>query len=261
MIDFHSHILPNVDDGARSIEETNNLIEEAEKVGFEVIISTSHYIEEYYESDVKHRKDIIQTLNAELENQNRNISIHLGNEVYLTNHIKQLLKEKKITPIEGTDYILFEMPLNSKPMNMYDVVYDMLQLKLKPILAHPERYSYIQKDPNIIKDLIETGVLMQANFGSVIGQYRSKAQVIVKKLLANNMIHFLGSDVHRVGTIYPQIPKVLKEVRKIVGEEKVEELTNTNPRLVLENKEVEIDDPVEIKLSFTEKLKMNKKSR
>ena len=75
------------------------------------------------------------------------------------------------------------------------------------------------------------------------------------------MIHFLGSDVHRVGTIYPQIPKVLKEVRKIVGEEKVEELTNTNPRLVLENKEVEIDDPVEIKLSFTEKLKMNKKSR
>lgn len=259
MIDFHSHILPNIDDGARSVEETFKLIDEAEEVGFETIISTSHYIENYYEANVEERKKIIKQLNEKLENESKKIKIHLGNEVYFSENIKRLLNEKKITPVEGTKYLLFELPLNAKPLNLYDVVYDMLQLKLKPILAHPERYSFIKEQPNIIKDLIETGVLMQANYGSIVGQYGKKAQIIVKKLLENDMIHFLGSDVHRRGTIYPQIPRMLKELEKIVGEEKLKELTTINAKLVLKNEEIEIEEPREIKLSFTEKMKLKAK--
>ena len=259
MIDFHSHILPNIDDGARSIEETEKLIEEAEEVGFETIISTSHYIENYYEADVEKRKGIIEQLNENLEQEERKIRIHLGNEVYFTENIKKLLKDNQITTIEGTKYLLFEMPLNAKPLNLYDVVYDMLQLKLKPILAHPERYSFIQENPNIIKELIETGVLMQANYGSIVGQYGQKAQIIVKKLLENDMIHFLGSDVHRSETIYPQIPKMLNEIEKIVGEEKLEKLTTINAESVLEDEEIEIEDPIEIKLGFREKMKLKTK--
>ncbi len=148
------------------------------------------------------------------------------------------------------------MPLNTKPLNLYDVIYDILQLKLKPILAHPERYSFIQENPNIIKDLIETGVLMQANYGSIVGLYGRNAQVIVRKFLKNNMIHFLGSDVHREKSIYLKIPEILKEIEKLVGEEKLEELTTTNAKLVLENKEIEVEDPDELKLSFVEKMKI-----
>lgn len=259
MIDFHSHILPDIDDGARNMEETEKLIEEAEEVGFETIISTSHYIENYYEVDVEERKKIINQLNEKLEKEDKNIKLHLGNEVYFSENIKKLLDEKKITPIEKTKYLLFELPLNAKPLNLYDVVYDMLQLKLKPILAHPERYSFIQENPNIIKELIETGVLMQANYGSIVGQYGKKVQIIVKKLLENDMIHFLGSDVHRKGTIYFQIPRILKELEKLLGEEKLKKLTTINAKLVLEDEEIEIEDPKEIKLSFTEKMKLKTK--
>ena len=256
MIDFHSHILPNIDDGARNVEETFKLIKEAEEVGFDTIISTSHYIEGYYESNVAERETWIKAINEKLKERSQNITLHLGNEVYLSNNIKELIEEKKATTIKGTNYILFEMPLNTKPLNIFDVVYDMLQQKLRPILAHPERYSYVQKDPNLIYDLIEKGVLMQCNYGSIIGQYQDKARIIAKKLLENDMVHFLGSDVHRAGTVYKNIPRILNEIEKIVGKEKLEELTTINPKLVLENKSIEIDNPRKIELSLKEKIKI-----
>lgn len=137
---------------------------------------------------------------------------------------------------------------------MYDFIYDILEFKLIPILAHPERYSFIQKEPEIVYDLIRQGVLMQSNYGSIIGQYGEGAQIIVKKLLKNDMVHFLGSDVHRQNSIYPKIPKVLNELEAIIGEEKIEQITTVNPQLVLENKEIDIDEPKEITLSLKEKL-------
>ena len=123
-----------------------------------------------------------------------------------------------------------------------------------PILAHPERYSFVQKEPELIYDLVEKGVLMQANYGSVIGQYGKKAQMIVLKLLEGNMIHMFGSDVHRQNTIYPRIPQILAELNEIIGEEKLEELTTTNPDLVIHNKKIEIETPQMMTLSFKEKM-------
>ena len=257
MIDFHSHILPNIDDGSRSIEETFNLIKEAKNVGFDAIISTSHYMENYYETDTPEREVWVNAIYENLQAKNIDIRLYLGNEIYLSENIINLLENGKASTINDTSYVLFEMPLNAEPMNLYDLVYQMLQCKLVPILAHPERYSFVQKDPDLIYDLIQKGVLMQANYGSIIGQYGEKAQMIVRRFFENNMIHFLGSDVHRQNTIYPKIPQILDEIADIVGEEKLEELTTTNPKLVLSNKKIEIDEPFDFKLTLKEKIIMN----
>ena len=242
MIDFHSHILPNIDDGSRSIEETFNLIKEAEKAGFESVISTSHYMENYYETDVPEREVWVKAILENLKTKNINTNLYLGNEIYFTDNIIELLEKRKASTINDTSYVLFELPLNAEPMNLYDVVYDMLQYKLVPILAHPEK-----------------GVLMQANYGSIIGQYGEKAQMIVRKFFENNMIHFLGSDVHRQNTIYPKIPQILDEIADIIGEKKLEELSTKNPKLVLQNKKIEIDEPFDFKLTLKEKIIMNLK--
>ena len=257
MIDFHSHILPNIDDGSRSEEETYELIQEAREVGFDTIISTSHYMEDYYESNVVERNKMVNNINGTLKSKGiDNIKLYLGNEVYISNNIISLLKEGKATTINGTSYILFEMPLNVKPLNMYDVIYELLQNKLKPVLAHPERYTFIQEEPNLIYDLIDTGVYMQCNYGSVIGMYHKKAKIISRKMLKNNMVHLLGSDVHRHNTIYPKIPKILDEIKTIVGEEKLNELTTLNPSQVLKNEDVYMNTPTKMKLNFVEKLKL-----
>ena len=257
MIDFHSHILPNIDDGSRSIEETFNLIKEAKNVGFDAIVSTSHYMENYYETNVPEREVWINAIYENLQVKNINIRLYLGNEIYLTENIIKLLEEGKASTINDTSYVLFEMPLNAEPLNLYDIVYEMIQCKLVPILAHPERYSFVQKDPELIYDLIQKGVLMQANYGSIIGQYGEKAKMIVKKFLKNNMIHFLGTDVHRQNTIYPRIPECLAEINSLIGEEKLEELSNENPLLALKNKRIDIAEPIPVELTLKEKIIMN----
>ena len=257
MIDFHTHILPNIDDGSRSIEETFNLIKEAKNVGFEAIISTSHYMEKYYETNAPEREVWINAIYENLRAKNIDINLYLGNEIYLSENIIKLLEEGKASTINDTSYVLFEMPLNAEPMNLYDVIYEMMQYKLVPILAHPERYSFVQKEPELIYDLIEKGVLMQANFGSILGIYGEKAQMIVRKFFESNMIHFLGTDVHRQNSIYPKVPEALVEITKIIGDEKVKELTKINPRLVLHNKKIEIDTPQKVELTLKEKIIMN----
>ena len=256
MIDFHTHILPNIDDGSKSVEETFNLIKEAERVGFDKIISTSHYMEDYYEVENKDRKLWTDALNQKLPEQNIDVKIYLGNEIYITENILDLLKNDKAATLNNSDYLLFETPLNAEPLNLYELVFKMLQDNKIPILAHPERYSFIHKNPEMLYDLVEKGVLLQCNFGSFVGQYGKTAKSIARDLLYKNMVHFLGSDVHRQNTIYPRIPEAIEEIKKIAGEEKLKELTETNPELVLQNKSINIEEPKHLKMSLSQKIKM-----
>ena len=253
MIDFHTHILPNIDDGSRSIDETFNLIKEAKEAGFEGIVLTSHYIEKYYETNVPERDVWVNAISENLRNKGMDIDVYLGNEIYMSENIMQLLIDGKASTINNSCYVLFEMPLNVEPMNLYDVIYSLQEHKLIPILAHPERYTFVQKEPELITDLIEKGVLMQANYASILGYYGEKAQYIVRKFFEHNMIHFLGSDVHRQNTIYKMIPQAIEE---IVGANKLEELTTINPKLAVNNKRIEIEEPEELTLTWKEKLMM-----
>ena len=259
MIDFHSHIIPNVDDGSKSVEETFELLKEAKEAGFSGVISTSHYMEEYYETDVAERSVWIKAISENLYKKNIDLKLYLGNEIYMTKNIIKLLENGKATSINNSNYVLFEFPMNVKPMDMYDIIYDMIEYKIIPILAHPERYSFVQKEPELIYDLIQKGVLMQSNFGSILGVYGEKAEIIVRKMLENNMVHFLGSDVHRANSIYPKIQDSLRKIGEIVGSEKLNELTCSNPVLAIENKRIEIDEPEKIKLSWKEKARINLK--
>ena len=256
MIDFHTHILPNIDDGSRSIDETFNLIKEAKEVGFDGIILTSHYIENFYETDVPERDVWVKAISENLGVKGIDTDLYLANEIYISENMMGLLEQQKASTINNSCYVLFELPLNEEPLNLYDVIYSLQENKLIPVLAHPERYSFVQKEPELIYDLIEKGCLMQANYGSIIGQYGVKAEYIVKKFLENSMIHFLGSDVHRQNSIYPKIPFALEKIKEIVGEEKLEELTTINPKLVLANKKIEIDEPEEFSLTLKEKIMM-----
>lgn len=256
MIDVHSHILPNIDDGSRSIDETFNLIKEAKEAGFEGIICTSHYMENYYETDRPEREVWINAIHENLKNKNIEMNLYLGNEIYMSDNIIKLLEDGKATTMNDTSYVLFELPLNAEPMNLYDMVYEMQQYRIVPILAHPERYSFVQTDPELIYDLIDKGVLMQANYGSIVGQYGKKAQMIVQKFLENNMIHMLGTDAHRQNTIYPKIPEILVELKSLIGEEKLNELTTINPELVINNKRIDIRKPYKFELTIKEKMSM-----
>jgi len=256
MVDFHSHILQEVDDGSRSLDESITLLREAEKVGFDKIILTSHYMEDYYRKNVLEREGAISNLKETAKRMNIKLDLHIGSEIFLTGNIVELLKNSEASTISNTSYVLFELPFNIEPINLMDIIYELKHNKLIPVLAHPERYQYFFDKPEIYSDLVEKGVMLQANYGSFIGKYGSKEQLVAKKLLKCNLIHFLGSDVHRPNSIYPKMSEILDIITDIAGEEKTYQLTDVNPNLVLENKKIEIEDFECIKWNFKEKIKL-----
>ena len=237
MIDFHSHIIPNIDDGSSSLEESINLIKEAEKAGFTAIISTSHYIEGYYDYNQEERKKYLENLyNA--ENNDKNVKLYLGSEIYITEDMFELIEQEKASTINNSRYILFELPMNSKTFLAKEIVYRAIEKGYLPIIAHPERYTYVQEDINYARELSNMGALFQSNYGSIIGMYGNHAKKTIYKLLEDNLIQFLGSDVHREGPIYNKVPKILKKLEKVISKKKIEELTQINAEKVLNNENI-----------------------
>lgn len=235
MIDFHSHILPGIDDGAKNLEQSIAMVNEAKKVGFTKIISTSHYMENYYECNEKNRKELLEQVQKNVNG----IELCLGNEIYITNNIIELLKNGQASSINGTKYVLFEFPLiTTRPMNDKEVIYRLVENGYIPIIAHPERYPFIQENPDYLFELEEMGALFQANYGSIIGMYGLKAKKTLKILLKNNLISFFGSDVHRPEQVYNKMPKIIKKLKKIISNEEFEEFTEINPEKVLKNENI-----------------------
>lgn len=250
MIDIHSHILCGIDDGSKTIDESISLLEEAKKYGFTDIILTPHYMENCYTSSCS---QVNEKLN-EVKDKSKKIGINLyqGNEIYVTENIVKLINKKECMSLNKSKYVLFELPMRDFPINLDTIIYLLLENNYIPIIAHPERYKYVQENPNILIDYIEKGVLFQSNFGSVAGIYGSEVKKTIKKLLTHDMVHFLSSDVHKENTIYKLIPEIINNLNKSIGEEKVKELTTTNPLAIIKKETIEIENPKVIKKSFLE---------
>ena len=237
MIDFHSHIIPGVDDGSKSVEETYNLILEAKEAGFTDIIMTSHFTSHYYEPkpyELKLWKEKLQEL---IKIKEIDINLHSGMEVYVSNRLEELIKNEKLLTIADSKYILIELPINASINYLDNILYILDTFGLKLILAHPERYIYVQDNPSIIDDYISKGILLQCNFGSIIGQYGKNAEHIIKRMLKNGQVDFLGSDCHRENTVYKTIPEAVRKIKSLIGEEEFNKIAVLNPKKVLDNKE------------------------
>lgn len=250
MIDMHTHILPNIDDGSKNIEESIEMLKEAQEAGFTGLVSTSHFIEESYNTTSKEREELINNINNKLILENINIKIYNGAEAYISNNLNELINNSILPTINGSRYLLMELPMNSEIIYLDEIIGSLKQNGIIPIIAHPERYSYVQKNPIMLAKLIEQGVLFQANYGSIIGKYGKQAEKTIKKLLKSNMIHFLGTDAHRSKSVYIQMNIILKKIEKLIGKEKLEKISTINPTKVINNKEIEIDEPTKIKKIF-----------
>ena len=237
MIDIHSHIIPNVDDGARSVEETFNILKEAQEAGFTDVILTSHFLLNYYETNAKELIFWKEKLQEVLKKQGTKINLHSGMEIYITNQMEELLENKKILTLANSRYMLIELPLATNVKYFDYVVYYLEAKGIKPIIAHPERYKCVQKDPDIVEEYIEKGCLIQCNYGSIVNLYGREAEKTIKTILKKNQVHFLGSDVHRENGTYLIILDAIKKIRKIIGENKINEITTINPKKILQNEE------------------------
>ena len=234
MLDIHSHILYGIDDGSRTKEESIELLRYLESQGVKKIIVTPHYIENtLYEATISKKKKIIKELEKET-----NIKLYIGNEVYFSDKTLDLLKEKKLSCLNDSRYLLIELPMSSKIKDLDEMIFDLTISGIVPIIAHPERYSYVQNDIKYLDKLKESGALFQSNYGSLTGTYGKKAEKTIKKLLKNGYISFMGTDIHHIDH-KTDIELASKKLRKIVKNEKiVEDITTNNIQKVIDNIEI-----------------------
>lgn len=237
MIDMHSHIIPGVDDGSNNVEETFNMIKEAKEVGFTDVFLTSHFLTHYYEPDAKELAFWKEKLQEILNNKNIDLKLHLGMEIYISNKMEELIKEKKIITLNNSRYMLIELPLSTTINYLDYVLYFLQTISIIPIIAHPERYKCVQENPSLVESYIDKGALIQCNYGSIVGLYGNKAKQVLKTLLKQNQVHFLGSDCHKQKSIYLLIPEAVKKIKKIIGEKKFYTISTENPKKILNNEE------------------------
>lgn len=231
MKDIHSHILFGIDDGSSDIEESIYIIKELSKRGYTDIILTPHYIEETnYNADNQEKETRLSDLKKALEKENININLYIGNEVFISSNINELIKKKKISSLANSKYILIEFSLYNKLSNDKDILLDLIESGYTPVLAHPERYEYYKKDINYFKDLVKSGVLLQGNLMSLLGN-NSKQLV---NLLKENLIHFLSTDIHKKEDI-KLLDKALIQLDKTISKEKQKQLLDINITKVIEN--------------------------
>ena len=243
MVDLHCHILPNVDDGAHSMRETIELLKNAENAGFDTICFTPHYAEPYYTNSKIQNQDILEKVKEEAMKNNISLNLLLGNEIYINENLEELFSTGKITSLSETQYILVELPMYQEltPQIVQKFLEPIVQKGMKIIIAHPERYTYIQENPERIFEYCNENIFFQSNYASILGAYGRDAQKTLKKLLKNKVISYFSTDIHHTNRcFYNDIEKIKKKLRKIVDENYFEILTEKNPRLIIEN-EIIID--------------------
>ncbi|MDB5127525.1 CpsB/CapC family capsule biosynthesis tyrosine phosphatase [Mucilaginibacter sp.] len=191
--DMHSHVLPGIDDGAQNVEESIFLIKKMMALGIKKIIATPHVMIDYYRNDAESIGNALAILKAELENQKIDIDISAAAEHYLDETFEKRIEDRKVFTM-GDNYVLFEISFINQPPNVIHTIQKLQDSGYKPILAHPERYGYMNIDQ--LKTIRNWGCDLQLNTISLTGYYGKQAKKIAEEMIDNEMVDFISSDMH-----------------------------------------------------------------
>lgn len=239
MIDLHTHILPGIDDGSDSIEETLRMIELAVQSGTTGIVATPHcnipdlydnYYGEWYD-------ELFDTTTKVIENH-YDITVYPGMEVFLTYDIESMIDESHVITINQSRYMLVEFGFGENEDFALLMFEKILKKGLIPILAHAERFRFIQSHPDLTSKLIDKGVVIQVNKGSFAGHFGKKEQQIAYYLLNRKYIHLIASDAHGSRSRTPYIKDVYDSLRLDCSDEYLKLLFEENPRNILNDEKV-----------------------
>lgn len=244
MIDIHTHILPGIDDGLETIEESIRVLKKAANEGVKVIVCTPHVLEMPSERDWQRVRDTFTRLRQALIKESVRVEILLGAELFISPELPaKFSQDKELTIGNAHAYVLLELPLHEFPPFTEKTIFDLLLKGIVPIIAHPERCFGIQEDIGKLFNLVKRGALAQVNSGSLNGKYGRKAKNTAKTLLSHNLIQVISSDIHSVPSgPYPLLQGV-ELAAKVVGKKRALEMVTTVPEDIVNGKRIEILPP------------------
>ena len=248
MYDLHAHILPGVDDGPSTIEDSIAIARIATAGGTRVMLATPHRKDVTELSSVQHIRDLTAKLQRRIHDENIPLTLTLGME----NHIDDALPEDaaagKALTMNGSRYILVEMPFFGS-IAEHDFVEDALlgiqAQGLTPVFAHPERIEAFQQQPELLERYINMGMLSQLTRGSLLGHWGEEVRQFSLDLLRQGMAHIISSDTHSPHPPRtPELGEALKIATEIVGCQKAKAMVNDTPRAILEDTRLIVPSPL-----------------
>lgn len=231
MFDIHTHILPQVDDGSGSWKETMDMIRDGVKDGIKGAVCTSHVFTVLNKELEKKYILRFNELNKRLQQENIKFRIWLGSEINVN---AKFDIESSIATYNGDKkYILLELPMSDYPHHVDNLLFQLSLQGVTPILAHPERNTIIMQKPEIVKNLIERGVLIQVNSGSITGMFGHRVRKITLDFINKGWAHLVASDCHSYRNRPMLLSKAYAVVRNITNTQNAELLFNINPDRVI----------------------------
>jgi len=243
MIDIHSHILPELDDGARTLEEALEMARLASEDGIQQMVCTPHMFNGISRNpepaEVLDRVEALQQAIA-----NPALRLLPGNEVHFTQEILEKVRTNSVTKVNRLNYLLVEFPALSVPTGAGELFQELLANGVRPILAHPERNAQVQLRRGLVAELVEQGVYVQVTAMSVTGEFGTAARNCAESLLRHNCVHFLATDAHRAERRPPILSRGRDAAAEIIGTTGARRLVLDNPLAALTGGEIQSDPPI-----------------
>jgi protein-tyrosine phosphatase len=233
MIDIHSHILPDFDDGARSVDEAVEMACQAVDAGVTVLYVTPHIDAS---ADPLRSNEIAtqaEALQRELDDRSIQLRLIPGAEVYPSPGVPRAIEAGLPVTLGGSRYVLLDTPLSALPPRLDHLIFDLQSLGITPILAHPERSAPVQSNPGVLEPLLDRGVLIQINASSIAAQAREPVHATASTILRHNWAHFVASDTHSPRRRRTMLAEAKAALVDLIGSDAAYELTHANGERVI----------------------------
>lgn len=233
MLDLHCHILPGVDDGALTLDDSLAMAEKAISQGITHLMCTPHHNNGKYSNPANQVIEQVARLQQELDQRNLNLTLLEGQEVRITGTLLEDIAKGDIlfTDLDDT-YILLEFPTGEVPAYTEQLFFQLLSQGHTPVIVHPERNAVFRKDPNELIPFLEMGVLTQLTAPSIVGVFGKEIQKTAKQMLKNNMLYMVASDAHNLRQRGFYLKEACEIIRKEYGQSKVDEMMQMAKDLV-----------------------------
>ena len=194
--DMHNHVLFGIDDGAKTIEDAVAMCQQFIDLGYKKIICSPHIMSDYYRNSAETIEPVIKALRAELQLRQLPLELDFAAEYYMDDVFMHQVKAREpLLSIDG-QYVLVETSFLNKPMFFEQLLFDIKTAGYMPVLAHPERYVYLQERYDLVEEIVSSGTLLQINLLSLAGFYSPNAKKLAEWLIKEGYYQFLGSDAH-----------------------------------------------------------------
>ncbi len=235
MIDLHSHILPGIDDGAKTLEMSLEMARIAVADGIHTMACTPHIYPGMYMNDGPGIERARLTLQAELDQAGIPLRLVTGADVHLVPGLLPQIKSGQVPTLNGSRYLLLEPPHTAAPPRFEDAVFKLVASGYTPVITHPERLTWVEGHYPVFRRLVQQGAWMQVTAGALTGMFGKRPQYWGERFLGDGLTHVLATDAHSTGRRLPRLSEGLAVARRLLGEEEARKLVLDRPQAIMDN--------------------------